>query len=86
MGFVSYPLYLLHENMMVSLIVKTNLILPQIPSILLPAIPIMFVVGVAWLVAKFIDAPARDWLKKRHMKLQTSKPVYLMQSKSPNMQ
>jgi len=72
MGFISYPLYLLHENMMVSMIVKTNTILPQIPSVLLPAIPILFVVGVAWLVAKFIDPPARAWLKKWHLKLQTS--------------
>jgi peptidoglycan/LPS O-acetylase OafA/YrhL len=70
MGFISYPLYLIHENMMISLIVKTNSVMPWIPSILLPTIPIVFIIGVAWLIAKFVDPPARAFLKEQHLKIQ----------------
>lgn len=70
MGFVSYPLYLIHENMMISLIVKTDSVMPWIPSVLLPAIPISLVIGIAWLVAKFVDPPARSFLRAWHLKIQ----------------
>jgi len=70
-GFVSYPLYLLHENMMVSLIVKVGHAIPWVPSILLPGIPILSVIAVAWLVAKFAEPPIRKKLKTWHQSIQT---------------
>jgi peptidoglycan/LPS O-acetylase OafA/YrhL len=60
LGFASYPLYLLHENMMVSLIVKTGNFAPWIPAILVPIIPMTIVIALGWLVARF----AEPWTRK----------------------
>ena len=60
LGFASYPLYLLHENMMVSLIVKTGFFAPWIPAILVPVFPMMFVIVLGWMVAKFAEPLTRN--------------------------
>lgn len=60
-GFVSYPLYLLHENMMVSAIAKVGIAAPWMPAFLLPLLPILLVSGVAWLVAAY----AEPWLREK---------------------
>jgi peptidoglycan/LPS O-acetylase OafA/YrhL len=36
LGYISYPLYLVHENMMVALIVKIGKFIPALPAILMP--------------------------------------------------
>jgi peptidoglycan/LPS O-acetylase OafA/YrhL len=54
-GFVSYPLYLLHENMMVAMIVKLGPALPRIPGLLLPVLPIAAVMALSWLVARHVE-------------------------------
>jgi len=64
LGFISYPLYLVHENMMVSLIVKTGRWMPFMPVILLPIIPIASVIAVAGLVAKYAEPGFRDILRR----------------------
>lgn len=69
-GFISYPLYLLHENMIVSLIIQTGDTLPWIPSLLIPVIPVLFVIGIAWLVARLLEPPLRNYLKSLHLKIQ----------------
>ena len=69
-GFISYPLYLLHENMMVSLIIKSGHLLPWVPPILMPVIPITIVIGIAYLVARYFEPPIRSFLKALHLKLQ----------------
>lgn len=55
MGFVSYPLYLFHQNMMVASIIKLRNHFPDIPPILVTLIPILFVIGLAWIIAKYIE-------------------------------
>ena len=62
-GFISYPLYLLHENMMVSLIAKLGKLELGGPLLLMPALPMVFVIFLGWLVARFIEPKARRWLK-----------------------
>ena len=59
LGFASYPLYLLHENMMVSLIVKTGKFAPWIPDILVPLFPMLIVIALGWIVARF----AEGWIR-----------------------
>lgn len=54
-GFISYPLYLLHENMLISLIIKIHNQYPKIPFILLPVFPYIFIALLAYIVAKFIE-------------------------------
>jgi peptidoglycan/LPS O-acetylase OafA/YrhL len=51
LGFVSYPLYLLHENILVALTIKLGKAIPALPDVLLPLLPITGVIGLAWLIA-----------------------------------
>jgi peptidoglycan/LPS O-acetylase OafA/YrhL len=62
-GFVSYPLYLVHENMMVSAIAKVGFAAPWLPAFLMPVAPILLVSGVAWLVAAYAEPRLRDRLR-----------------------
>lgn len=63
LGFVSYPLYLVHENMMISLIVKFGRWVPFMPNFLLPIIPIVIVVAIAWIVARYAEPGLRNILR-----------------------
>lgn len=54
-GFISYPLYLIHENAMVSIIIKGDKYLSFLPHFLLPIIAIAILAGVAYLIAKTIE-------------------------------
>ena len=60
LGFASYPLYLLHENMMVSLIVKTGNFAPWLPAMLIPVLPMSIVITLGWLVAKYAEPWTRN--------------------------
>jgi peptidoglycan/LPS O-acetylase OafA/YrhL len=55
LGFVSYPLYLLHENMLVSSLMK---ITPRLPREAFPLLPLLLLAplaGLAFLVARFVE-------------------------------
>jgi peptidoglycan/LPS O-acetylase OafA/YrhL len=54
-GYLSYPLYLLHENMMVALTVKVGRWFPDFAPIAMPLLPIGFVILLAWLVAAYAE-------------------------------
>ena len=58
-GLISYPLYLIHENMMVSLICKMSKII-DIPSILLPVVPISILVLIAYFIVKIAEPFIRN--------------------------
>ena len=60
LGFASYPLYLLHENMMVSLIVKIGNFAPWIPAVLIPVLPMSIVITLGWLVARYAEPWTRN--------------------------
>lgn len=62
LGFVSYPLYLIHENALIALIVKTHFALPWLPDWLDPALPIVGLCAVAWLIAARFETRLRAWL------------------------
>ncbi|AZB09709.1 acyltransferase [Chryseobacterium sp. G0162] len=61
-GFVSYPVYLLHENMMISWMVKIDKHIP-VPYWLLPIISFSLVIPIAYLVAKYLEPPIQKKLK-----------------------
>jgi peptidoglycan/LPS O-acetylase OafA/YrhL len=61
-GFISYPLYLIHENMVVALTIKLSKLAPFIPSLLTPLLPIALAGSFAWLIAKYIEPPLRTAL------------------------
>ena len=52
-GYISYPLYLVHENIMVQLTLKVAQADPEIHGIALSFIPIAVVVGIGYLVAAY---------------------------------
>jgi peptidoglycan/LPS O-acetylase OafA/YrhL len=60
LGFVSYPLYLIHENLMVAMIIRLNSWV-MIPGYLLPILPITLVIFVAWLIAFYLE----PWLRQK---------------------
>lgn len=62
LGFISYPLYLLHENMMISIILKFSAVIPANLSFLLPIFAIIFISFIAYLVAKYIEKSIKKTL------------------------
>ena len=61
-GFISYPLYLIHDNISVGL---TNLLgraVPSLPPLLYPVVPIMLVTTGAFLIAKYAEPMLRNTL------------------------
>jgi peptidoglycan/LPS O-acetylase OafA/YrhL len=63
LGFISYPLYLIHQNMMIALIVKLGRWMPFMPDFLLPVIPIAFVIAIGWIIAKYTEPGLRGILR-----------------------
>lgn len=70
LGFVSYPLYLLHENMMIAIIIKANYILPSYLSITLPFLAIGLIFMLAYFIAKKIERPLKKAIELLFSKLQ----------------
>ena len=64
LGFVSYPLYLLHENILVASIVKIGNYWPSIPPFLIPLIPFSILFMAAYLIATYAEPALRQVLKK----------------------
>jgi peptidoglycan/LPS O-acetylase OafA/YrhL len=60
LGFVSYPLYLVHENMTVSLMIQLGKFWPQEGWFLLPLVSILLPILIAWLTAKWLE----PWLRR----------------------
>lgn len=59
LGAISYPLYLIHQNVVTGLSNTLFLAAPNIPPALLPIIPIFLVISVAYGVSK-LEAPTRN--------------------------
>jgi peptidoglycan/LPS O-acetylase OafA/YrhL len=58
-GLISYPLYLIHENAMVSLISKVSKVL-NIPDILLPIVPISILVFISYFIVRIAEPFIRN--------------------------
>ena len=80
-GIISYPLYLIHENLMISSIVKLDKITGDLPGILLP-LPVIFLLSlVAFCIARYGEPLVKHWLprpRKSHL------PVLLGSDSSSN--
>jgi peptidoglycan/LPS O-acetylase OafA/YrhL len=63
LGFISYPLYLLHENMMISIILKLSPYLPTQISFILPVFAICFISFISLIIVKYIEKPVKITLK-----------------------
>lgn len=72
LGFISYPLYLLHENMMVAMIVKIGSVAPWMPYILMPVFPIAIVILFGWAIARFPEPIVSKALRRAYLSLTKS--------------
>ena len=54
-GLISYPLYLIHENAMISMIIQINHWIPALPGYVYPIIPIVILIGTAYLIVKYSE-------------------------------
>ena len=61
MGYVSYPLYLVHENAMVSITISLGQSWQQVPAWLLPLLPLALLSALAYWIA---DALKEKYLKR----------------------
>ena len=64
LGFVSYPLYLMHENAMIASIVKLGRVTPDSLHPWLPLLPTAGLILAAWLVARFAEPALRSVLRR----------------------
>ena len=64
LGAASYPLYLMHQNVVASLAVSLGAWLPMVPALLLPLLPMVALVGVAHVVATRVEGPIRARLTR----------------------
>lgn len=62
-GFISYPLYLLHQNMTVALTIKTHDTFSEVPGMMTPIPGIVIVVFVAYVIATYAEPALRRWIK-----------------------
>ena len=63
-GFISYPLYLVHENATVSMINQIHDSYPILPNVMLPIVPTLMSIGVAWIIAKYLEPFTRKLIKR----------------------
>ena len=63
-GFISYPLYLVHEQAMVSMIIQLHDAYPNVPGYLLPILPTIVVTIVAWIIAQYLEPMVRKAIKQ----------------------
>jgi peptidoglycan/LPS O-acetylase OafA/YrhL len=68
-GFVSYPLYLIHGNILIGTENAIAKSLPSMPSILVPVIPLTGLTIAAWIIVIFFERPIGNLKKIAFRKL-----------------
>jgi peptidoglycan/LPS O-acetylase OafA/YrhL len=63
-GFVSYPLYLLHENMIISMSIELPTVLEGMPLIISPLFAITLVTFISLLITKYLEVPVKNIICK----------------------
>jgi peptidoglycan/LPS O-acetylase OafA/YrhL len=65
LGFVSYPLYLIHENAMISMIVKMPAYADWLAPFWYPLPAITVLALIAYGIARYIEPRCRKWLEHK---------------------
>lgn len=74
-GFVSYPLYLIHENAMVALTIKTHHSVSAIPALLTPLPGLAAIVFVSYFMAKYLEPATRNALRQSLIRFSDRKQI-----------
>lgn len=64
LGYVSYPLYLIHENALVAMTLKVHRLWPEAPLLLTPIPGLAILLCIAWLMARYGEPKIKAWLAK----------------------
>jgi len=59
-GFVSYPLYLIHENAMISMVIKLGVHLPELEPLFYPFLPVFILVIVSFFIASSFESKVKN--------------------------
>jgi peptidoglycan/LPS O-acetylase OafA/YrhL len=70
-GYISYPLYLVHENIMVQLTLKMAKVAEWIPLGLLPVLPIFAVICLGWLIARYGEPFLSSMIKPAYLSVRS---------------
>jgi peptidoglycan/LPS O-acetylase OafA/YrhL len=62
-GYISYPLYLIHENATISIIVQLHQRFNEVNPYVLSLIPLSIMIVIAWIIAKYLEPLLKNWLK-----------------------
>ena len=64
LGFVSYPLYLLHENAMISIIINIPQNIPWVHPLLYPLFPLTLLCFISYFITKYFEPKTRHIINK----------------------
>lgn len=64
MGYISYPLFLIHENIVIGLTVKMRILFPNLHPMMTPLPGLVLILTIAYLIAKYAEPWLMGWLKK----------------------
>lgn len=64
LGYISYPLYLIHENALVGMTIKLGKAQTMIPAFFLPWLPAAFLMIIAYLIARYAEPRLKGWLER----------------------
>jgi peptidoglycan/LPS O-acetylase OafA/YrhL len=64
LGFISYPLYLIHENLLISMINAIGTRFRPMPDYFIPVIPMLVLIAFAYFVAAAVEPCLRGLIKK----------------------
>lgn len=65
MGYISYPLYLMHENIMIAFTLKFKNLLPDVILFLLPLLALAIISLTAFIIAKYLERPLKVFIENR---------------------
>lgn len=66
MGFVSYALYLIHENLMIAMLIKLNrYVKSDTVMMIMPPVMVIVLAGVAWVITRYAEPALRRALQKK---------------------
>ena len=64
LGFISYPLYLIHENALIAFTIKTHQIFPNMPAHLTSLPGLALILMLSFLISKYFEPNAKKLLRK----------------------
>jgi len=62
-GFISYPFYLMHENLMIAMVRKLGTSEWLLPDFLIPVVPVLIIAALSYLIASYLEPAVKRVLQ-----------------------